>query len=75
MGVLPPVETGAIDHTTFGGELVLLLLRPAITNQVFTICFWVRLEKEPAFSCLITQEGKDANWSFMTTSSEGADFL
>jgi signal transduction histidine kinase/ligand-binding sensor domain-containing protein len=75
MGVLPSVETGSVDRTTFGNELGFLLLQPAITNQVFTISFWVRLDEDPEISFLITQEGRDSNWSFMTFSDRGKFYI
>ena len=41
MGVLPPVETGADDETEFGRQTGWVQLQPAITNEVFTLAFWV----------------------------------
>jgi hypothetical protein len=66
MGLLPAVETGAMDETEFGWETGWAQLRPAITNEVFTLMFWVygRLDPRMGAATLIAQESASAAWFF-----------
>ncbi len=45
MGLLPPVAPGAEDETEFGAKTAWVQLQPAITNEVFTLCFWASCRK------------------------------
>jgi signal transduction histidine kinase len=68
MGVIPPVETGAEDPTEFSTETGWVQLQPAITNQVFTLSFWVRWgarNTQLYFSArLLGQESDEGEWFF-----------
>src|ERR1041385_3220058 len=65
IGVLPPVETGADDPTEFNRESAWVQLQPAITNEVFTVSFWVLFR--PTLTCwLIGQESDECDWGFQS---------
>lgn len=66
MGVFPPAVTGERDPAQFGWEHGWVQLRPAITNEVFTLCFWMRTAPERQTSTVIglgQQSGTNA-WYF-----------
>ena len=65
MGVLPPVETGADDETEFGRRTGWVQLQPAITNEVFTLAFWV-LRQPVAYSRLLGQESSEGGCYLQT---------
>ncbi len=65
MGVLPPVATGADDETAFDRHTSWVRLQPAITNEVFTLAFWVWPRPNP-YSRLIGQESIEGEWYFQT---------
>jgi ligand-binding sensor domain-containing protein len=73
MGVLPPVETGADDETEFDRNTSWVRLQPAITNEVFTLAFWVCPRPNP-YSRLIGQESSEGEWYFQTERSS-SDFV
>src|SRR5436190_710020 len=64
MGVLPPVETGADDETEFSRHTGWVQLQPAITNEVFTLSFWVRLRADAVDTRLLGQEANEGQWIF-----------
>ena len=66
MGLLPPVETGAEDETEFGRHTGWVQLQPAITNEVFTLAFWVRIRQVDITSCMLGQQASEAEWLFQS---------
>jgi signal transduction histidine kinase/ligand-binding sensor domain-containing protein len=64
MGVLPPVEMGADDETEFSQRTGWVQLQPAITNEIFTLSFWVRLRADAQYTRLLGQEASDGQWFF-----------
>lgn len=68
MGVLPPVATGAEDETEFGWQTGWVQLQPAITNEVFTLSFWVRCRTNQPTPVvrLLGQESNEGEWLFQT---------
>ncbi|HRZ36301.1 MAG TPA: two-component regulator propeller domain-containing protein [Candidatus Paceibacterota bacterium] len=76
MGVVPPVEPGADDATELGRETGWVQLQPALTNEVFTLSFWVRCRaaRPLGWEWLIGQEAGDIEWYFQAGRG-GFDFL
>lgn len=72
MGVLPPVETGADDETDFTDGTGWVQLRPAITNEVFTLAFWVKYSE--GSTSLIGQQAAESEWLFHTTGKLPGEF-
>lgn len=62
MGLLPPVATGAQDPTEFSRATGWVLLRPAITNEIFTLSFWIRCRGDVAEARLLGQESDQGQW-------------
>jgi signal transduction histidine kinase/ligand-binding sensor domain-containing protein len=75
MGVLPPVETGAEDETEFGLATGWVQLQPAITNEVFTLAFWVRIRPAVAGPRLLVQESSKGEWIFQSYSGNPPEFF
>lgn len=61
MGVLPAIEPGMTGETTFSAGTGWLLLRPALTNGVFTTSFWIRPTGYTT-ERLLAQHGASAVW-------------
>jgi signal transduction histidine kinase len=66
MGVLPPVETGSQDETEFGALTGWVQLQPAVTNQVFSFSFWVRIHPQQAITRVLGQESAEGEWFFQS---------
>lgn len=68
MGLLPAVETGADDPTEFGRNTAWVQLKPAITNEVFTLAFWMvsRTNRPQLAARLLGQESAAGEWIFQT---------
>lgn len=65
MGVLPRVEDGAVDETSFGLDTGWVQLKPAITNDTFSACFWVHWKAWPdAKAAIVAQRASDRAWGF-----------
>ncbi len=77
MGVLPPVPTGAEDSTEFGRATAWVQLQPAITNDVFTLSFWLlcRTNRPVSWSRLLGQESGEGEWLFQTDGGEFEFFV
>jgi signal transduction histidine kinase len=66
MGVLPPVAAGEEDETEFNAETGWVQLQPAITNEVFTLSFWVRWHPNELYVRILAQEDDQGDWVFQT---------
>lgn len=68
MGLLPAVETGAEDPTEFGRNTAWVQLQPAITNEIFTLAFWMmsRSKRPQLAARLLGQESGEGEWIFQT---------
>lgn len=75
MGVLPPVTSGAEDETEFGPRTGWVQLQPAITNEVFTLAFWVKIRSAPSFKRLVGQESPDGAWFFESYTGNPPEFF
>lgn len=63
MGVLPQVPEGQPDPTEFGLETGWVLLRPSLTNQVFSASFWIKPSPHPNENAgLLEQRRNDEHW-------------
>lgn len=76
VGVLPPVETGAADETTLGRDTGWVQLRPALTNEVFTLVFWAFVSREAPtpYVRLLAQESAEGEW-ILQTDRGNSDFI
>ena len=74
MGVLPPVETGAEDETEFGRQTGWVQLQPAITNEVFTLAFWVRVRDVLSTPRLLGQQSAEAEWLFQASGGQSTEY-
>ena len=62
MGVLEPVERGKDDPTEFRKGGPRLQLQPAITNEVFTLSFWMLVRSTSWQHDLLGQETSEHQW-------------
>lgn len=61
MGVQPPHESRDLDASWFTRERGWAQLKPAITNESFTICFWIRPQSN-LYWHLLAQESEGTRW-------------
>jgi ligand-binding sensor domain-containing protein len=75
MGVLPPVETEGNDDTEFGPRTGWVQLQPALTNEVFTLSFWVRARPASEVNRLLGQESAAGVWLFQFYPGDAREFF